>query len=666
MAAVDVRAPSAPVPVSLPVLSNVVVSGWLRHSAVQALIGYVGSLPSLCVEVGGDVFGSGRVVPGAEGSNAEGVAWWNGESEGNWLYAWLGHVALVGSSEDREVARTRVRHILAHQDPDGYLGMFSPDHRRHGTFITGDLWTQTCLTRALRLWADAEHDEAIHRALDRAVHATMARLSTAFERGAVFVGSARTGHDLMFVDALYESHVRSPDAAYGQCAVRLFDAFSAARIDHPFADFQRSRLLSDEPISGHGAHVAEHARIPLLIATMTGDPDGQWGDLFQRGIHKLTPAIGSSGGLKSDETVGAPGQSPVHLAESGEEHCALTEFVATAVAAATITGDPAWLERAETIMLNAAPAGVLANGTAVAYLHAENQILATRALGTRWDYSPTHDDAAVCCAPNAGRLLPLVAPHMIVGTATGYRVQLYGPVQATFPSGQGGVTIRQSTDFPFEEDVEIRVMASDARFTLELRIPSWCSEPTVRMSDVYEAITDQREGYIVIAGVWTTSSRVTLTLPQRIQTSETADGRTSVALGPLTLALPITHAATPTRGYPGSQLADLDITPADKSFRLPPVLREENLSTAVVKRTADSDRNWADVGVVVHLRMIDPTPRSTATTGAEDREIELVPIGATTLRWAVFPMVRASNSQPSELLPIGPRPESRRNRDPDP
>ncbi len=133
----------------------------------------------------------------------------------------------------------------------------------------------------------------------------------------------------MFIDVLYDAYLREPDPTFAATAVALYDAFSSADIDAPFADFQRDRLLSDAPMTGHGAHVAEHARVPLQIAVMTGDPDGSWTELFGRGMTKLSVAVGSSGGIRSDETLGAPGQAPVHLAEAGEEQCALTELADT-------------------------------------------------------------------------------------------------------------------------------------------------------------------------------------------------------------------------------------------------------------------------------------------------------------------------------------------------
>lgn len=609
-------------------------------SARNALAGYVGQMPDLCVEVGGDVFASGRLGAATPARNAESVAWWNGESEGNWLAAWLGHVALVGSADDRETARARVARILGHQSGDGYLGMFAEAHRADRGVITGDLWTQTCLLRALRSWADAEHDESVHDAVDRAIRRTCAHLHRALADGTAFRDTRRTGHDLMFIDVLYDAYLREPDPTFAATAVALYDAFSSADIDAPFADFQRDRLLSDAPMTGHGAHVAEHARVPLQIAVMTGGPDGSWTELFGRGMTKLSVAAGSSGGIRSDETLGAPGQAPVHLAEAGEEQCALTELADTYLHAAAVSGDLRWVDRAEAILLNAAPAGVLADGTAVGYLHAENQTAATRSLGTRWDYSPTHDDAAVCCAPNAGRLLPLALRHAVVRMPEGWLVQLYGPMTLTLSGRNGEVRLRQRTSFPFGEDVDIEVSAGGEVFTLELRVPGWCREASVVTARVDEVVIERRAMTIAVTGRWGDASTVRLTLAQSLDVVPTADGRVALRLGPLTLAAPIVHRAVATRRYPGSNLRDLDIVPADGAARSPLVLREARLSEARVER-AGGEVSGADTGVRVTVPMIDPSPRSTATTGSEDTEVVLVPIGQTTLRQTVFSMVRS-------------------------
>ncbi|MET2010655.1 beta-L-arabinofuranosidase domain-containing protein [Microbacterium chocolatum] len=622
-------------------LSSVELGGWMRAGARAALDGYVGQLPRLAPEVGGDVFVSGRLGRGAEAVNAEQVAWWNGESEGNWLSAWLAHVLLVGTEAERHAAADRVRRIVGSQDDDGYLGMFAKDERAAGGFVAGDLWTRTCLLRALRTWADATGDVEVHGAIDRAVAAIARQLERQIADGSAFARVRGTGHDLMVVDLLADAFVRSGEARYRTLAAAVYEAYSRGDLDAVFADHQRARLESDEPFSGHGAHVAEHARVPLLIAVMHGDTAdaGPWRELFDRSARKLAPALGASGGLRSDETLGAPGRDPVHLAEAGEEMCALTELAATAVVAADATGDPAWLDRVEAIFLNAHPAGIRQDGTAVAYLHAENQDAASRAQGTRWDYSPTHDDAAVCCAPNAGRMIEVVARRAVIPVPDGVRVDLYGPLSVGVPGPRGEVRLTQITDFPFEEEVGLLVEAEPGPLVVELRVPGWCTDPDVEVDGDADVHLVRVGAYLRISGRWARSVRVRLRMPHRVRLVETRDGRAAVAAGPLVFAQEIPHRDTPTRTYAGSALVDVDVTSVEDPSRRGPVLRASNVRDARVVR-APGRRDHAAPGVVVRVDVMDPSPRAKGTTGAEDQRIDLVPIGATTLRRTVFPVIR--------------------------
>ena len=59
-------------------------------------------------------------------------------------------------------AKDYVDHILAAQDADGYLGIFSPELRYQGH---GELWTQTCLFRGLLAYADATGDAKVFAAV---------------------------------------------------------------------------------------------------------------------------------------------------------------------------------------------------------------------------------------------------------------------------------------------------------------------------------------------------------------------------------------------------------------------------------------------------------------------------------------------------------------------
>jgi len=122
--------------------------GWILHEMRRDLReGFAGHLDELCHEASSDIFASGRNQPGKPNSgNAAGDAWWNGETEGNWHCGHCMLACLTGEPQAMKKAKDYVDHILAAQDADGYLGIFSPELRYKGH---GELWTQTCLFRGL-------------------------------------------------------------------------------------------------------------------------------------------------------------------------------------------------------------------------------------------------------------------------------------------------------------------------------------------------------------------------------------------------------------------------------------------------------------------------------------------------------------------------------------
>ncbi len=116
-------------------------------------------------------FVSGRNRPGKPNAgNAAGDAWWNGETEGNWRCGHFMLACLTGEPAAMKKAKDYADHILAAQDADGYIGIFSPELRYQGH---GELWTQTCLFRGLLAYAEASGDPRIFPAVRRAVDRTI-------------------------------------------------------------------------------------------------------------------------------------------------------------------------------------------------------------------------------------------------------------------------------------------------------------------------------------------------------------------------------------------------------------------------------------------------------------------------------------------------------------
>lgn len=623
---------------------SVVPSGWIAVQARQNLDGFVGALPAISAEVGGDVFGAGRIGPdsAAEAANVANVGWWNGESEGNWLHGFAGHVRMIGTESQRREVDRRLKMALDHCDADGYLGMFTSAARAGAGWLPGDLWTRSRLLLTLADHAASRQLQAVWTAVDRCLE----QARTRYPMSGAFVPSDPdtlvAGHDLQFIEPLVDAVTRSPASRQtGELAgfaVQMYEDFAIAPLNWVERDAQPDMLGSDEPFHGHGAHVVENLRIPLRLWEI--DPDPEHADRlltqYRSGWRKLGSCLGVTGACRSDETVGHPGEPAWPLPESGFEYCATTELAFTALEHTRILGDPDGSDLAESLWLNAAQAARVDAG-GIGYFFAENQTAATSAQGKRWDVSPTHDDAAVCCAPNAGRILPLMVDGSVLGRDHGLSVQQYLPTVTTTRVDGSVVTLAISTDYPFGDDIGIELVGATGDFVLELRIPRWCTDPQVVAFP--GARVSEAGQLIMISGRWPEVAQLTVRLPRVIRELRSADGRTAVSYGPLTLSRPIEPIATTSRRYPGGRFADRDVVPADPQQLFPPYLLAPIAGQARVELSDPGPDPWAEPGLVVWVSGLDPNPRHASLGGAVREKIPLVPIGATTLRWTCLPVL---------------------------
>lgn len=612
--------------------------GWLLDRARADLAGYVGAMPRLAVEVGGDVFATGRVGGGRIAARAaEADVWWNGESEGNWLLGYAGHARLTGWASALEDVERRLARALAHEDPDGYLGMFTSRLRARRPWIGGDLWTQSRLLLALESWGELTGERSWTDAVDRAVAQMARRLAAA--GGAAFApdtgDSSGRGHDLQAVDLLVAVARRTDERWVVDLALDLYERFSAAELDWTEQDCRLPDLLSDAPVAGHGVHTCENLRVPLLLWELTREDSLR--AAFERGWAKLVAAIGATGAVRSDEVIGAPGERPHPLPEAGCELCAMTELAVTALEAARVLDDLHYADVAERVLLNAGQAARAADGGGIAYFSAPNQSAALHTTNPRWAVSPTHDAAAVCCAPNAARLLPATLDRGVVRTAEGAVVLLYGPSRTVLDVAPGRVVLTQRTAYPFEDVVSVDVDGAAAGFALTLRVPRWCADPQV---DAFPGASIQRRpDRVVVTGAWPATATVRLRLPNDVVVVPAEDGRVALAAGPLVYAVPIAVSERVYRRYPGTDYADRDLVAVDDRSLYPPALVREALAEARVEPAATVMADpWRDPPLRIVARGVDPNPRP-GSAGAGERDLVLVPVGATALRWTCLPVV---------------------------
>jgi hypothetical protein len=143
-----------------------------------------------------------------------------------------------------------------------------------------------------------------------------------------------------------------------------------------------------------------------------------------------------------------------------------------------------------------------------------------------------------------GQGWPYFAERLWMATpGNGLAAVFYCQSQVTAKAGDGTeVTIAESTGYPFEETVELRLsMPRPVRFPLYLRIPGWCNRAKLSVNGQAARIKALPRSYAEIDRRWSDGDRVRLELPAEINVTiwTKNKGSVSVSRGPLSYSLAI-------------------------------------------------------------------------------------------------------------------------------
>lgn len=560
-------------------------------------------------------------------------AWWDAETRGNWLWGYVMMAHLAESPEHQARVAALVGGLLATQDGDGYLGIYGPRERyRHADGENGELWAQSRALLALIAQYEATGEAAPLAAARRAVDLTLRHYTAdhpCFRRGGRRERDALTGltHGLCYLDALEWLHDATGESAYADAGVRLYEEFSRMA-PFPNDDLALPNLLDPRAhFGGHAVHTAEHLRAVLWAGALA--PDRVPPAAVETALRRLALNRLPSGALIGDEGIhGLP------VPEAGYEYCTLTELAFSLSAAVRRLGRAGLGDWLETLVCNAAQGARMPDGRALGYLSADTRLSATASRrdshsggepGRRFKYSPTHDDVACCCNPNAVRVLPQLVARMWMRTAAGDGLAAiaYGPCELRTSLGGVGVTIVEDTRYPMGDTVELTVTPErPAEFTLLLRRPAWEGGMDVSVAGASAVLED---GWVRVRKLWARGDRVTIAFTWTVRVEPYATDEVAVLRGPLQFALPLRHRLEVTRRYAGETLCDYDVFPVDvaEAYQVPVLdSRAPDLGLACEARNVgDGERPWDEAPVA--LRAGDLT---------------LVPLGCTLLRRAAFPI----------------------------
>ncbi len=611
--------------------------GWIRAQMAHDLEhGFVGHLDELVPDLiqRDDIYGADRLTRAARTKELGVVAkesqrdaqflWWNSETQSNWLDGLTRAALLLDQPAFIEKARTRIEHLLATQDADGYLGIYAPDLRYDFSGENGELWAQASLFRVLLGWHEATGDEralaAIRRAVDETLRAWPIGASHPFDVQDDFAG---VGHGLVFTDVLDRLHQLTGDARYPAYARWLYLEYCRQPLSQD--DIQLNHLLDPEHrFKAHGVHTYEQIRSLLAAACAADDP--QLDSALSAALARLETCLTPSGGPIGDEFIAG---REAHASETGYEYCSIHELFDTYTHLLQKTGDLLWADRAEWLFFNAAQGARHPGQSAIAYLKTDNSLSMTGPLHPgdpqdpenpqiRYKYSAVHQDVAVCCVPNAGRIAPYYVKAQWLRSPQGIVAALYGASELRTEIHGVGIKIAQQTDYPFGTDITFRVEAErPTEFRLSSRIPAWAGGFSLDA----EGFTVQ-DNLIHLHKTWQTGDQFTLRFERDVKIQPWRDEHV-VTYGPLLFCLPLDGELTPGREYaPGFR--DAYYTLADpSSLNLHPA---PGAAFTLERRPFDPSRPFDSLLLTGDL--LDP--------GGKPRPARLVPLGASILRRVTF------------------------------
>jgi DUF1680 family protein len=601
-------------------LGSIVPRGWMRAQMRRDLAtGFAGCLDALSPHVARDLFR--ERLDDATGH----AGWWDAESRGNWLwgYTMLGH--LSGLEEHSARADALVRGLRETQDADGYIGIHAAGARYPARDAeNGELWAQSRAILVLLAHYELTSDAASLESARRAADLTLTQYGPGRPHfGRCSTLSDRTGqtHGLCFADALEALHEATGDERYRDFARWMLQDFDAWPVPFPNDDLAAASLADPAwPLRGHAVHTVEHLR----ALAFGGAADVS---RLQAALRKLRLSTTRSGAVIGDESLhGLPGP------DAGYEYCTLTELTFSLARLAQHLADPGladWLER---LVFNAAQASRAADGRALAYLSSDTRLdaLASRpdsysllsGRHGRFKLSPTHDDVACCCNPNATRLLPHYVAALWLRCADGPALAAlaYGPSELRTVVDGEEVVVLQDTAYPFEDEIRFTLtVAMPLRVRLQLRRPGWAAAVRVEGATYRE-----QDGWITIDGTWYGSTSFVLRFDLPVLAERYPGGEVAVLRGPLQFVQLVPHRSRVLQERPRAPWYDQELLPADPEYvaaRLPVLeCSQPDLGLAVTRDAGgDPDDPWSNPP----LRL------------AGD-DLVLLPIGAAPLRRAAF------------------------------
>ena len=464
----------------LPV-GSIRATGWLKDQLQIAADGYTGHLCDWY-----DLCANSTWLGGAqEAPNPEVFAYWlNGAAP-------LAHQ--IDNAHLSSVVSRVVDYVLANAQPDGLLGAPLIEQPQctvhHGNktckpprFGNGTLyWAKTLVVFALQAHAEASPDDArTIPALERHFAAITKHLKTT---PPAMWGASRWVESALGMQWMLDRGLGGPELLEALHSLR---DQSTALYDWPARFLLKGGPWNDQEPNGtekelhHGVNLAEAIKVGAVWYRVSRDKKDL--ENTQVALEHLTSIAGSPSGAFFADEIYTPPNTPAR----GTETCNVVETMFSMEMAFSISGQLSYADRLERLAYNALPAALWPDITANVYLQQTNMIMA-KDTNTRFPHDgpkSTIYGLHRCCTSNFNQGWPKYTQTIVQRTPkdNGLALVVFAPANVTAASvgGEKGAQLTITTNYPFDDRVQVRVK-SDTAFPLHLRIPGWVASAEITL-----------------------------------------------------------------------------------------------------------------------------------------------------------------------------------------
>jgi len=352
------------------------------------------------------------------------------------------------------------------------------------------------------------------------------------------------GHQIAEM-GLCKLYTATGDKKYLDQAKFFLDKRGYTTIKTEYSQSHKPVLEQDEAV-GHAVRAGYMYAGMADVAALTGDKgyitaiDRIWDNI----VSKKYYITGGVGATSSGEAFGANYELPNMSAYC--ETCAAIAQVYLNYRLFLLHGDSKYYDALERTLYNGVISGISIDGGKFFY---------PNPLQSMGQHQRQAWFGCACCPSNAARFIPSLPQYIYAVKDNALYINLFAGNEATIKVGGKDVTIEQTTNYPWDGDIDIAMKKASGKFALKLRIPGWLRGQVVP-SDLYQyadgvhlkytvkvngkAVESQlQDGYFVIDRKWKKGDKVSVHFDMQPRVVKAngkvaADkGRAAIERGPL-------------------------------------------------------------------------------------------------------------------------------------